>query len=144
MGGDFNQIPYSWDRKGSTRVNSHSKPFHRWVSDFSLIDIALTNLRHTWSSFRLNASFSKTDRYFVSKEWHDSHPKVLKGFPQHVSDHCPLLLATVGPTGGLIPFRFENMWFQQKSFKASILSWWNKSQNSRLGSQQISAKASIH
>lgn len=53
---------------------------------------------------------------------------LLKGIPQVVSDHCPLLLATDGPKGGTAPFRFENMWFQHKSFKESILSWWNQPQ----------------
>lgn len=82
VGGDFNEILYSSDRKGSTTVNFHSERFHRWVLDFSLIDIPLTNLQHTWSNFLLNASCSKVDRIFISKEWHDSHPKVLlKGLP---------------------------------------------------------------
>lgn len=55
VGSDFNEILYSADRKGSTRMNGHSKRFHNWVLDFSLIDLALTNLRHTWSNFRANA-----------------------------------------------------------------------------------------
>lgn len=49
VGGDFNEILYSSDRKGTTTVNAHSAWFDRWVSDFSLIDHRLTNLRHTWS-----------------------------------------------------------------------------------------------
>lgn len=68
VGGDFNEILYAMDRKGSTIVNAQSEQLHRWVSDFSLIDIPLTNLRHTWSNFQLNASFNKIDRIFVSKE----------------------------------------------------------------------------
>lgn len=119
---------YSSDRKGTTKVNGNSARFHRWVSDFSLIDLPLTNLKHTWSNFRTNASCSKLDRIFVSKDW-QSCPKVhLKGIPRVVSDHCPLLLATYGPKWGPMPFRFENMWFQHKSFKESILSWGNQPQ----------------
>lgn len=129
MGGDFNEILYASDRKGCTRLNAHSDRFHNWISDFSLLDWPMTNLRHTWSNFRINASCSKIDRIFVSKEGLDLNPKVyLKGLPRPVSDHCSLFIATEGPQGGPTPFRFEKMWLQHKTFKDSILSWWHQTQ----------------
>lgn len=71
---------------------------------FSLIDLPLTNLRHTWANFRPTASCSKIDRFFVSKEWLERNPSVhLKGLPRPVSDHCPLFLSTEGLNGGPTP-----------------------------------------
>lgn len=69
MGGDFNDFLYSSDRKGSYRMNAHSERFYNWVSDFSLIDIPLTNLRQK----------------FVSKDWQDLNPKVLSQRPSRTS-----------------------------------------------------------
>lgn len=71
VGGDFNEILYSSDRKGSTRLNAHSDCVHNWVSDFSLTNLPLINQLHTWSNLRINASCSKIDRIFVSKDWQD-------------------------------------------------------------------------
>lgn len=56
VGRDFNEILFSSDKRGSTRMNAHSELFHNWVLGFSLVDLPLTNLRHTWSNFRINAS----------------------------------------------------------------------------------------
>lgn len=80
-------------------------------------------------NFSSNASCSKIDRIFLSKEWLDRNPKVyLKGLPRPVSDHSPLFLSTEGLQGGPTPFRFENMWLRHKNFKESVLSWWNQPQ----------------
>lgn len=129
VGGDFNEILYSSDRKGSTRMNAYSKRFHNWVSWLLLDDLPLRNLRLTWSNFRVNASCSKLGRIFVSNDWQELYPKVyLKGLPRPVSDHSLLLLATEDLQGDPTPFRFENMWLQHKSFKKMISSWWNHNQ----------------
>lgn len=58
---DFNDIRFASDRKGVTRRSGQSKCFHNWVSDFALIDLPLSNIKHTWSDFRVNASCSKID-----------------------------------------------------------------------------------
>lgn len=82
IGGDFNEILFPSDRKGNSRTNKNLKCFHDWIAEFSLLDLPLTNLQHTWSNFRANASCNKIDRFFISKEWLDKQPKLtLKGCP---------------------------------------------------------------
>lgn len=66
--GDFNEILFSSDRNGDSRINRYTQCFHDWISEFSLIDLPLMNVQHTWSNFRKNTSCSKIDRFFISKE----------------------------------------------------------------------------
>lgn len=68
VGGDFNEILFPSDRKGQSRITRNSKCFHDWIAEFALIDLPLPNLQHTWSNFRINASCSKIDRFFISKD----------------------------------------------------------------------------
>lgn len=101
--GDFNEILYSSDRKGNTRIHTHCERFHNWVSDCSLMYLPLTNWRHEWSNFRANASGNKIGKIFVSKDWQELNPNLyLKGLPRPVSSQCPRLLVT--EQRGLTPF----------------------------------------
>lgn len=74
IGGDFNEILFSTDRNRTSARHHRSNSFHEWISDFSLIDLPLPNLQHTWSNFRAEASCSRLDRIFVTKEWMDKLP----------------------------------------------------------------------
>lgn len=47
--GDFNEILYSTESKRRLR----SDFFNGWVSNFTLIDLPLLNIKHTWSSFHV-------------------------------------------------------------------------------------------
>lgn len=44
----------------------------------------------------------------------------IKGLPQPVSDHCPILLETELPKEGPHPFQFENMWIRHRKFKENV------------------------
>lgn len=115
IGGDFNEIHYSTNRNGNSRLNRHTQYFHEWISVFSLIDLPVRNLHQTWSNFRENASCGKIDRFFVSPEWLEKVPNThSKGLPRPVSDHVPLMVDINHPIEGLFPFRFENMWLITK------------------------------
>ena len=40
------------------------------------------------------------------------------------SDHFPILLEGGGMKRGPSPFRFENMWLEEKGFKDHMKKWW--------------------
>lgn len=53
-------------------------------------------------------------------------PKVpLKGLPQPVFYHCPLLVDTELNNDGPHPFHFENMWLLHRNFREKVKLWWN-------------------
>lgn len=138
----FSEILFASDRKGVTTKNFQFECFHDWVSDIALIDLHLTNIKHTRSNFRVNTSCSKIDRVFVSKDWLELHPENhLKGPPRPVSDHSPLLAGTDSLTGGPTPFRLENMWLKHPSFKQSIQSRWTDAQTNRWVAQRFQQKS---
>lgn len=67
VGGDFNEILFSSDRRDNSRLNGQTHCFHNWLSVFSLIILPLLNLHHTWSNFRENTSCSKIERFFITR-----------------------------------------------------------------------------
>lgn len=64
----------------------------------------------------------------------------LIGLPRPVSDHCPLLINSSLPIGGLTPFGFENMWIRHKDFKPNISSWWADNVPSRWAANKFHLK----
>ena len=44
--------------------------------------------------------------------------------PKPVSDHFPVLLEGGGLKRGPSPFKFENMWLEEKGFKDKMKTWW--------------------
>lgn len=41
-----------------------------------------------------------------------------------VSDHCPVILESCYFKWGPTPFKFENMWLENRAFKAFFKEWW--------------------
>lgn len=86
------KILFSTYQKGSSRTNSQSK-ISTMALWFSLSDLSLLKISHTWSNYRVTSSFSKIDRFFLSMEWLEDHPKAcIKGLPTLVSGHCPVMI----------------------------------------------------
>lgn len=67
VGGDFNEILYSGDMNMGAGSGTQMGNVHSWILDFALIDPPLQNIGYTWSNFRVNATWSRLDRLFVTK-----------------------------------------------------------------------------
>lgn len=52
VGGKFNEIFCCEDRNGRRNSNVEIKKFHKWVADFTLIDISIKNQQYTCSNLR--------------------------------------------------------------------------------------------
>jgi exonuclease III len=94
LGGDFNAILRSSERKGSSAVSRQGEiiSFTQFVEDIEVIDIPVLGKKFTWFSSD-GKSMSRIDRFllsdgFISKfgvsgQWIGN---------RDISDHCPIWL----------------------------------------------------
>jgi hypothetical protein len=123
--GDFNAVLHRDERRG---VNDPSPSdssaevldFNNFVAEMDLLDLPVLGRKFTW--FHSNGrSMSRIDRAFVSDDW-----LLMWGQPslwvlsRSVSDHCPLILRCGNVDWGPRPFRFNNHWLQNASFKSVV------------------------
>ena len=65
-----------------------------------------------------NQSRSRLDRFLVTDNWDSMLNGAMQGiFPRPASDHFPILLEGGGMKRGPSPFKFENMWLDEKGLK---------------------------
>ena len=101
------------------------KRFSEIIEDLELRDLPLQGGSFTWKRGLNNQSHSRIDRFQVSNEWEEHFSRAVQSvLPKPVSDHFPILLDGGGLGGGLMPFRFENMWLKEKGFKEKVQAWW--------------------
>ncbi|GKF66397.1 cytochrome P450, partial [Tanacetum coccineum] len=105
--GDFNEVRYDNERKGSIFNTRGATRFNKFISSSGLVDLPI-------------------DRILVSQHvvdlWPDSHTITL---PREFSDHYPLLLSNLGADYGPIPFKLYNSWLQHKEFPSIVHNNWN-------------------
>ena len=51
---------------------------------------------------------------------------IQRGLPSCLSDHCPIMLGESGIDWGPKPFRFQNIWVEDKDLLASVRDEWKK------------------
>lgn len=92
---------------------------------FNIDYLLWANIKHNWSSFRANVSCSKIYSLCIKgmaqiTAKNPSHRPPRAGFwPQPTNGYRFLI-------GGQTPFKFENMWLKQPSFRQSIQFWWTE------------------
>ena len=92
--------------------------FSEVVEDLELRDFPLHGGPFTWRGGLNNQSQSRLDLFLETDNWDSMFNGVVQGIlPRPVSDHFPILLEGGGLKRGPSPFRFENMWLEEKGFK---------------------------
>ena len=115
LGGDFNVIRFSHERKGRCSMNSAMRDFSDWIRQHDLIDLPLSG-----------AMMRRLDRFIVSRDWLDVFPDSIQRILSHpIFFHCPILLES-GMEDWVPPFRFEIMWLQEKNFSQCVKHWRGK------------------
>ena len=95
------------------------------VEDLELRDFPLQGGPFSWRGKLNNQSQSRLDRFLVTDNWDSMFNGVVQGIlPKPNSDHFPILLEGGGMKRGPSPFRFENMWLEEKGFKDHMKKWW--------------------
>jgi hypothetical protein len=98
--------------------------FDDFVESLELIDMPLIGRSFTW--FHPNGlTMSRIDRVLLSQDWNVSwgNPNVWV-LPRDVSDHCPIVVRYSDSDWGPKPFRFNNFWLQNQSFKRLVANTW--------------------
>ena len=99
--------------------------FTEVVEDLGLRDYPLQGGPFTWRGGLNNQSQSRLDRFLVTDEWDKMFNGAMQGIlARPVSDHCPILLEGGSLKRGPSPFRFENMWLEEKGFMDQMKRWW--------------------
>lgn len=91
-----------------------------------LVDLLLERRKFTW--YRGNGqSCSRIDRFLLSSEWFNKWPNLAQfGLKRKVSDHAEILLKEDVENWGPKPFKFLNLWIQEKGFKEVVEKEWTE------------------
>jgi exonuclease III len=126
LGGDFNAILRSSERKGSSAESRQGErlSFLRFVEEMAVIDVPVLGKKFTWFSSD-GKSMSRIDRFLlsdgfiakfsVSGQWIGD---------RDISDHCPIWLIVAEENWGPKPFRVINGWFDHPDFYSFVESRW--------------------
>ncbi|RVW17271.1 Transposon TX1 uncharacterized 149 kDa protein [Vitis vinifera] len=125
VGGDFNMIRYPEERSRGGELSASMRRFNEVVEDLELKDYPLQGGFFTWRGGLNNQSQSRLDRFLVTDEWDRMFIGAMQGIlARPVSDHYPILLEGGGLKRGPSPFRFENMWLEERGFMDQMKRWW--------------------
>ncbi|PWA77072.1 hypothetical protein CTI12_AA228410 [Artemisia annua] len=103
--GDFNEVPYAHERKGSLFCKKGALLFNTFILDANLVDLPMGGRKFTRMN-KFGNKLSKIDRILVSQDFILKWPHSNAALPRDVSDHCPLILKTHAMDYGPIPFKF--------------------------------------
>ncbi|GMI75496.1 hypothetical protein like AT4G29090 [Hibiscus trionum] len=134
--GDFNEITYSFEKKGGRlRHERNMAGFRDVLEDCNLSDLGFNGVWYTWERGRLaeNNVRERLDRAVANPRWWDLHENYSVSHLSHtISDHFPILVDTVGQTmqrpmaRGEV-FRFDANWVLEDEAAQIIKNCWESS-----------------
>ncbi|XP_058783058.1 uncharacterized protein LOC131657708 [Vicia villosa] len=128
VGGDFNTIKHSRERKGrsSTANFSEWNAFADFIDDCNLIDVPCKGKRLSWYSGD-GLSMSRLDWFLVDNSIVNKWGIVGQNIcSRDISDHCPIWIIKDKEDWGPKPFKVNNEWFTFKSFIPFVDKSWNE------------------
>ncbi|KAA3475478.1 reverse transcriptase [Gossypium australe] len=137
--GDFNNIASSFEKRGGLlRSERQMLDFRTALEECNLIDLGFIGSWFMWERGRVRATNirERLDRGVATLNWMEPFPSYqIEHLNHSFSDHCPLLLDTMGGRRidlqyKEIKFRFEAKWCLKSSFEGLIRRWWEDSSGS--------------
>jgi hypothetical protein len=126
LGGDFNSILKSWERRGSSNAGGSTErtEFSQFCDDMEVVDIPVLGKKFTWFNSD-GSAMSRLDRFLLSDGF------ISKGGisnqwvgDRDISDHCPIWLLCSEQNWGPKPFKFNNCWLQHPDFISFVKNTW--------------------
>ncbi|GKV37516.1 hypothetical protein SLEP1_g45542 [Rubroshorea leprosula] len=141
--GDFNAVRKVKEKIGSGRLTTEMGEFDNFIRDSGLIDIPLVGRKFTW--YQTGGKFmSRIDRALLSEEWLSTWGEATQwGLSRIVSDHCPILLRHKKVNWGPKPFRFFDIWLEQKECRELIRKAWEQANIQGWAGFQLKEKLKI-
>lgn len=129
LGGDFNVIRWNSETSSSNPDKFSMKQFNSFIQNHQLIDPPLINGIYTWSNLRKQPMLSRLDRFLISPGWEQRffihHCRVLTRI---TFDHFSIMLEARTFPWGPSPFKLNNLWLKDETFKMNIENWWKENQ----------------
>ncbi|KAA3477129.1 reverse transcriptase [Gossypium australe] len=137
--GDFNEITSSFEKRGGRlRSERQMLDFRMVLEECNLIDLGFIGRWFTWERGRVKVTNirERLDHGVVTLNWMELFPNYQIEYLTHsFSDHCPLLLDTMG--GSRIDqqhkerkFHFEAKRCLESSFEGLVRRWWEDTSES--------------
>ncbi|KAJ0734229.1 putative endonuclease/exonuclease/phosphatase [Helianthus annuus] len=118
VGGDFNCVRDSSERKNTNFNAALSKKFNDFLDKVELHEYGLKGRNFRWVS---SNKCSRIDRIFVSLNFLNDWPMAeYRALARDKSDHSPLILKVEYRNYGPKPFRFFNSWLDRSGFDEVI------------------------
>ncbi|XP_058768344.1 uncharacterized protein LOC131642077 [Vicia villosa] len=129
VGGDFNAIKRSSERKGNRArfIHSEMQEFDKFICDMDLVDPPAFGNKFTCFSCARD-SMSRLDRFILSEGLIDLWG--IKGqFVENrsIMDHCPIAIRASVLNWGPKPFKFFTAWTKHPSFLPLVKEVWSSS-----------------
>ncbi|KAK3198030.1 hypothetical protein Dsin_021445 [Dipteronia sinensis] len=114
--GDFNTVVESWERKwGAGNVRS-MRNFRQFIDLAKVVDLPMLGMSFTWSNNREIESWARLDRFLCDPRVLSWFPNLVqKGLSRSLSDHNPVCIGEQDVDWGPKPFRFSNVWMDDKA-----------------------------
>ncbi|KAK2654575.1 hypothetical protein Ddye_014431 [Dipteronia dyeriana] len=85
----------------------------------------LRGVSFTWSNNRANKNWARLDRFLVSSSVLTWFPDLVHvGLPRTISDHYAITIGISKDKGGPRPFRFNNVWLEDRKLIGQIKKEW--------------------
>uniref|UniRef100_A0A7N0TVI7 Endonuclease/exonuclease/phosphatase domain-containing protein n=1 Tax=Kalanchoe fedtschenkoi TaxID=63787 RepID=A0A7N0TVI7_KALFE len=127
-GGDFNSVLRVEERRGLDSVNSGMRDFENFTNNLCLVDLPLLGRKFTCTNNRLNASYSRLDRFLFDPAILCHFDSICQwGLDFTLSDHCPILISNSHDNWGPTPFKFINGWLDSLDCVKIIEDTWAQS-----------------
>jgi exonuclease III len=125
--GDFNLIYEARDKNNLNLCRRLMGQIRAAIDSAELLELRCSNRRFSWTNERVDPTMVYLDRIFCNVAWEALFSACgVHALSSSHSDHCPLLLSSLGSPPRKARFRFENFWPRHEGFASTVAEAWVK------------------